>query len=69
MFRTQKTLGMMGGEMPSDGKLDAQISELHFDVTLFRFPEGEIREHFRNVARNVLRHFHDDDDGATTPIK
>jgi hypothetical protein len=54
--------------MPSDEELDAQISEFHFDETLLRLPEGEMREHFRNVARNTLRHFHRED-GATTEIE
>ena len=54
--------------MPSDEELDAQISELHFDITLLRFPEGEIRDHFRSVARDTLRHFHRQDE-ATTAIK
>jgi hypothetical protein len=54
--------------MPSDEELDAQISELHFDETLLRLPEGEIRDHFRNVARNTLRHFHRED-GPPTAIE
>ena len=54
--------------MPSDEELDDQISNLHFDETLLRLPAGEIRDHFRNVARNTLRHFHREDD-ATTPVK
>jgi len=52
--------------MPSDEELDAQISELHFDEALLRLPAGEIRDHFRNVARNTLRHFHREDGGITT---
>ena len=52
--------------MPSDEELDAQISEFRFDVTLLRFPEGEIRDHFRNIARDTLRHFHRDDGAATS---
>lgn len=54
--------------MPSDEELDTQISELRFDETLLRLPEGEIRDHFRKVARDTLRHFHRED-GATTAIK
>jgi len=54
--------------MPSDEELDAQISEFDFDETLLRLPGGEIRDHFRNVARNALRHFHGED-GATTATK
>jgi hypothetical protein len=50
--------------MPSEEELDAQISALNFDETLLRLPAGEIREHFRNVARNALRQFHRED-GAT----
>jgi hypothetical protein len=54
--------------MPSNEELDAQIHEFHFDETLLRLPEGEIRDHFRNVARATLRHFHRED-GATTASK
>jgi hypothetical protein len=57
-----------GRAMLSDEELDGLISEFHFDETLLRLPEGEVRDHFRNVARNTLRHFHREDD-ATIAIK
>lgn len=57
-----------GRAMPSDEELDAKISEFNFDETLLRLPEGEMRDHFRNVARETLRHFHRQDD-ATAVVK
>lgn len=43
--------------MPSEKELDAQISELQFDNSLFRMPEGEAREHARALIRHTMQLF------------